>query len=54
MRWKSAVILVVFIWGDLVFYNIYRINISGMGEEISWLGDIIELILCNLVHMLEF
>ena len=41
-------------WGGLIASNLRRIKVVGMGEEIRWSGDCIDLFFCKLVHLLEF
>ena len=43
-----------FFQGGLVVCEIRRVEILGMVEDLHWLGGIIELLLCDIMHMLEF
>ena len=42
-----------FYQGGTVVGKLCRVEIVGIGGELCWLGDNIELVLCNLVHLLE-
>ena len=50
---KCAIVLVVFGRGGIAVDKLHRVDIVGLGEEIRWLGDLLELNFCNLMHMLE-
>ena len=45
---------VIFGRGGPIIGKLLRIKLVGMGEEIICLRDWIDLLFCNLVHMLEF
>ena len=53
MRWRSAIVLVVLEWGGLVVSKILRVYIDRLVEELHWLGNLIEINVGNLVHLLE-
>ena len=53
MRWRSAIVLVVLEWGGLVVSKLLRVYIDRLVEELHWLGNLIELNVGNLVHLLE-
>ena len=52
MRQRCAIVLVVFIRGCLTVSKLHRVKLIEMGEELSWFGDLLEIHLCDLVHML--
>ena len=54
MWWRSAIVLVVFVWGGLAVGNICRVELSRMGEELRWLDDIVDLNFGEFLHLLEF
>ena len=54
VQWQRAITLVVFGCSGTVLGNIRRVELIGMGEDILWMGDLIELVFCDLVHSLEF
>ena len=41
-------------WGGIVVGKLCRVKLAGLGEEIRWLGDLIDILFCNLMHMLDF
>ena len=53
MRRQSAILSVVFGRSGIVIGELRRVDIVGMGEELYWLGDITEIIFCNIMNMLE-
>ena len=44
----------VFGRGGLVVGELRRVDLVGLVEDLYWLGDLIELNLCDLVHLLDF
>ena len=42
-----------FLWGCLAVGELRRVELVGLGEELRWLGHLLELKFVNLVHMLE-
>ena len=54
MRRQSTIFLVAFSWGGLVVGKIHRVELVGIGEEIRWLGKLLDINCGHLVHLLEF
>ena len=50
----SAIVLVVFSSGGIFVGKLHKVELVGMCEELSWLGNILELNLGDFVHMLKF
>ena len=44
----------VFVRGGLFVNDICRVDLAGLGEELCFLGDLLELNFDNLRHLLEF
>ena len=40
-------------WGDIGIKELYMIKIFGIGEELCWLVDHIDLLFCGIMHLLE-
>ena len=51
---QRAITLVVFGCSGPVLGKIRRVELVWMGENILWMGDLIELVFCDLVHPLDF
>ena len=53
MRWHSTIVLVVISWGRLVVDELHRTEFVGLGEELRWLGNLIELHFSYFNNLLE-
>ena len=40
--------------GGIVIGELCKVEIVRLGKELRWLGHLIELIFCDLMHLLEF
>ena len=44
----------VFIWGGIAVGKLHRADLVGVGEEIHWLVNLLDLKFGDFVHLLEF
>ena len=53
LRWRSAIVLVVFSWFGLVIDELFRVDLVRLGEEIFLLSKLLDIDCVDLIYMLE-